>query len=275
MLAGMDNIYQPPGGDPQDPESTVQFWPAPPAGPLPGAGPAGLHAHFDRDRRRALHWSIGLTAALAVAVGAVFLGLSLAGGPAPAAGGTPATLTGAQGAALNTVLSSAGADGAASPPSTGAGSAACAASRATARADRAAGRDAAARAALAGCRGWRHRLFRAALLRGIDGQVTIRTASGLRTLAFERGSVQSLSGSTVTVRAADGTTWTWDLVGNTVVRQGGSKVQRGALGQGQAVWVGGQVTSGARDARLIVIDPPGGASGALPSPASSTPGSGG
>jgi hypothetical protein len=279
MLAGMDNTYRPAGGDPQDPESTEQFWPITSAGPGGTGGgparPAGLDAHFDRDRHRARRWTIGLTAALAVAVGAVVLGLSLAGGPSTAAGGRPATLTGAQGAALDTVLNSA-ATGPASSPSASPGtvSPACAASRAAARADRAAGRTAAARAARQGCQGWRRYLVHAALLRGIDGQITVRAPSGLRTLAFERGTVQSLSGSAVTVRATDGTTWTWDLVSSTVVREKGSQQQRSVLAQGQAVWVGGQVTSGARDARLIVIDPPGGVAGVAPRPAPSSSASG-
>jgi len=59
-----------------------------------------------------------------------------------------------------------------------------------ARAARIAGRPRAARAARAAaghCRWLRHRIFRAVLLRGIDGQFTFRTAHGIRTLAFERG----------------------------------------------------------------------------------------
>ena len=78
--------------------------------------------------------------------------------------------------------------------------------------------------------------------------------------------MQSASGSTLVVRATDGTTWTWDLVSNTVVREHGAKSQRSALATGQSVWVGGPVVSGAKDARLIVIAPPGGAAGAAPQP---------
>ena len=57
------------------------------------------------------------------------------------------------------------------------------------------------------------------------------------------------------VRSADSTTWTWNLVGNTVVREGGKVVARTALADGQQVFVGGPVVSGANDARLIVIRP--------------------
>jgi len=282
MLGSMDNMSRPTGGDPQDSRSTEQFWPmnpASPGGPGPGQPPepAGLRAHYERDKRRAVHWSIGLTLALAVAVAAVFLGLSF-GGRSPSASGAAATLPANQAAALNSTLNSADSPGTlALTSSSAAGAAAahpCAAARAAARADRRAGKLQTARLAIAGCRGFRYRLFRAALLRGIDGQVTVRTAHGLRTLAFERGTVQSVSGSAVVVRATDGTTWTWDLVSNTVVREHGAKAQRSALATGQSVWVGGPVVSGAKDARLIVVAPPGGAAGVAPSPAPSPSASG-
>ena len=127
-------------------------------------------------------------------------------------------------------------------------------------------------AARARCRGIRRRIARVALLRGIDGQFTFRGKGGtIRTLAFQRGVVQSLSGSNVVVQAADGTTWTWDLVSNTVVRENGSKTSQSALATGEPVWVGGPVLSGVKDARLIVIRPPSGPSGSSsPSPAAST-----
>jgi hypothetical protein len=299
MLGGMEDMYRPTGGDPEDQRGTEQFWPMTPASPA-AAGPgqpvptAGLRDHFARDRRRALRWTIGLVACLAVAVGAVLLGFSLGGQPTSAAASSPGAQ--AQGAALDAALNSADSPGVlaalgatpagttsagtTSAGTTSAGTAPgsdqvhrCAQAVAAARADRRAGRPQAARAALraAHCLGWRRRLFRAGLLRGIDGQVTIRTAAGLRTLAFERGTVQSVSGSTVVVRAADGTTWTWHLVSNTVVRRGGAKVPRTALSQGQPVWVGGPVASGAKDARLIVISPPGGAAGAAPAAPAPTP----
>ena len=110
-----------------------------------------------------------------------------------------------------------------------------------------------------------------ALLRGIDGQFTFRGKGGtIRTLAFERGIVQSVSGSDIVVHAADGTTWTWDLVSNTVVRESGKKTSTSALSHGEPVWVGGPVVSGVKDARLVVIRPPSGSSRpASPAPSAS------
>ena len=151
----------------------------------------------------------------------------------------------------------------------------CARALKTARAARQAGHPALARAALraAGrrCLGWRHRLVRVALLRGIDGQFTFRGKGGtIRTLAFERGIVQSVSGSDVVVGASDGTTWTWVLGSDSIVRESGKKTTTSALAAGEPVWVGGPVVSGAKDARLVVIRPPSAPSSSSPSPSSSS-----
>jgi hypothetical protein len=91
---------------------------------------------------------------------------------------------------------------------------------------------------------------------GIHGEFTFRARKGgVKTLAFERGTVKSVTSSSVTVAASDGTTWTWHLVSNTVVRQGGKKVGASALADGQPVFAGGPVISGADQARLIAIRP--------------------
>jgi hypothetical protein len=97
--------------------------------------------------------------------------------------------------------------------------------------------------------------LRLGLIGGIHGQVTFRAKTGFRTLIFERGTVESVAGPVVTVRAADGTTWTWHLVANSVVRENGSKVPASKLAQGEQVLVAGQPVKGANDARLIRIRP--------------------
>jgi len=275
----MDYTYQPPD-DPQDHRPTEQFWPMSsagygPQGPNgPGHGDqrqesSGIRQHFARDRRKALHWTVGITAAAILAGGGIIGGVALSGRPAPTVSGPTGPA-----AVLNATLSSADSPNAASPapsatPATGtpaAGTAGhpCAKAVAAARTARAAGHPraaGAARAIASHCRGLRLRVAR--LIGGIDGQFTFRTKTGTRTLAYERGVIQSVtSGSNIVVRASDGTTWTWDLVSNTVVREKGAKTAESTLAQGQQVWVGGQVTSGAKDARLIVIRP-----AAAPSPA--------
>jgi len=94
-------------------------------------------------------------------------------------------------------------------------------------------------------------------LGGVDGTVTFRNQTGFHTLAFERGTIQSVSGSDVVIKAADGTIWTWHIVSDTVVRKNGGKTTTSALSAGQTVFAGGPVVSGTRDVRLIVIRPDG------------------
>jgi hypothetical protein len=102
-----------------------------------------------------------------------------------------------------------------------------------------------------------HALCNSPLLRlaaaGIHGEITYKAKGGFRTAAFERGKVESASSSAVTVQAADGTTWTWDIVSNTVVKYDGKEVAAGSLAKGDQVLVAGPVVAGANDARLIRI----------------------
>ena len=102
----------------------------------------------------------------------------------------------------------------------------------------------------------RRALARLRLLGGMHGEYTFQTKEGPRTLAFERGTVVSVAGPDVTVRAADGTIWTWVLTAASVVRQDGTRTTAGALADGQPVFAGGSVTSGTHDALLLVIRKP-------------------
>jgi hypothetical protein len=118
--------------------------------------------------------------------------------------------------------------------------------------------------------GHRHRRYPLARLRrlgGIDGQFTFETKKGPRTIAFERGTITSVAGGDVVVKAKDGTTWSWQLVSDSVVRESGKKTTTSALSAGETVFVGGPVLSGTHDARLIVIGKPKAAS---PSPSATS-----
>jgi hypothetical protein len=107
-------------------------------------------------------------------------------------------------------------------------------------------------------------------LGGIDGQFTFETKTGTKTLAFERGTIQSVAGQDVVVRAKDGTTWNWTLVTDSVVRENGTKTTTSSLAAGDLVFVGGPVVSGSHDARLIVIRNPQKSSSAGTTPNAST-----
>jgi len=98
-------------------------------------------------------------------------------------------------------------------------------------------------------------LLRLALVGGEHGEVTFKAKSGTKTLAFERGTLEAVSGSEVTVTAADGTTWTWHLTSATVVRSHRQKVSSAQLGKGEHVLVAGPIVNGANDARVIRIRP--------------------
>ena len=287
-MAGMENDQRPAGGA-QDEQPTEQFW--------PGQGaPAGEHgygqqpqAHYTGDRRKPLRWTVGIMVAALLAGGGAIAGVALAS-PAlpgiPAASSSPATAggqgggaaatPGSQAALLNSALTAADSPAAtgspagvtgltsAGQPGTGTAVGRCARALALARAARQSGhpRRAAGAFRFAFRCHVRHRIIRFFLLHGVDGQFTFRTRTGaLKTLAYQRGVVESLNGSTsIVVKAADGTIWTWQLVSNTVVREATGKVSESALADGADVWVGGPVINGSKDARLIFIRPPGGTS---------------
>ena len=212
-----------------------------PAGPSDGPGPAGQsdpYAHYSPGpprKGRMLRWGAGVTLAGFLAGGAIALAVS--GGSSPAAAVSPSTgvsaSSQAEGTALNSAINTASStSSAASLPRV--------------------------RAALARLRA----------LGGVDGQFTYHNKTGFHTLAFARGTIQSVNSADVVVKAADGTTWTWLIVGDTVVRQNGAKTTTKALAVGQPVFAGGPVVSGSKDARLIVIRPASAGSGS-PSPSAS------
>jgi hypothetical protein len=108
-------------------------------------------------------------------------------------------------------------------------------------------------AALSSALGGHGRLGRLRRLGGLYGQFTVETKSGVRTLAFERGTIVSVAGDDVVVRASNGMTEAWTLTGSSVVREHGKKTTASALAAGELVFAGGPVTGGAHDIRLIVI----------------------
>ncbi len=190
-----------------------------------------LAHHFARDRRRSLIWAIGVILALLLAAGGAVAGSALVGSSGP--GGSNASS--GEAARLNAALRGNGTSTGSNGTSTGSNGTATASTPAG-EAHAGAGTDA--------------RLRR---LGGMYGQVAFRGKDGTtRTLAFERGVVTSADGDLV-VKAATGTTWTWQFTASTVVRKGGSKVSRSELSSGAHVLLAGPVVSGARDARLVFI----------------------
>ena len=230
----MDNMYQPPGGDPQAPGAGRPSDPQPPRDRMPGGRkrPGG-----------ALRWSAGLALAGLLAAGGVLAATSALQFPAGPTG---------QAAVLNTMLNSATSstvDGVSGNAVTVSATPSAPCRNRAARL-RAAGFPSIAQAALRRCG---HRLLRLRALGGLHGQFTFETKSGPRTVAFERGVIQSVSGSEVVVQAKDGATWTWVLGSSSVIRQSGKRVAASALSDGANVFAGGPVVNGTYDARLVVI----------------------
>jgi len=203
--------------------------------------PAG--AATPNRRKRWYRWGVGAALAGFLAGGGITLaavsgvfggsgGGVVAAGPAASAG----SASGAQGAALNTALNSA------------AGLSSSTVSPARVR--------------------WA--LGRLRRLGGVEGTVTFHDKTGFHTLSFERGTVASVSGSDVVIMSPDGTTWTWQIVSDTVVRKNSAKTTTGALSAGETVFAGGPVIGGARDARLIVIRPASGSTGSSGSQSAQT-----
>jgi hypothetical protein len=279
----MDNVHQPPSGDPQDHWPTQEIGPsAGQPGPgygqpgQPGAGwggpsrPAGPPAPPSRPRPhgRALRWGAGLALVALLAGGGV-----AAAKLSSSASSAPSAPTG-QAAQLNAVLSSASSPSSAASAGSLTGTSTnthpCLTRAARLKAN---GHPIAALRVLRWCG---HPLRRLRLLGGMHGEFTFETKTGPRTLAYERGVIQSVSGSEVVVQAKDGTTWTWLLESNTVIRQNHQKTSTSALSNGERVFAGGPVVNGGYDARLIVIAANSGSSptaGNTPAPptAGSTP----
>ncbi len=204
--------------------------------------PAGASDPSRPARGKRWHrWGVGAALAGFLVGGGITLAVTSGGGTAvasPASGSTSGSTSGSQAAGLNTALSAAASNSTTVP-----------ATRV------------------------RWALGRLRRLGGVEGTVTFHNKTGFHTLSFERGTIQSVSGSDVVIKSPDGTTWTWRIVSDTVVRKNGSKTTTSALSAGETVFTGGPVVSGTRDARLIVIRPAGAAgpsSGSSSGPTGST-----
>ena len=197
------------------------------AGPAGGPYPAGTpDPSAGTRKKRFLRWGAGITLAGFLAGGGIAFALSGSGTLAASATSTTSAAQSAKAAVLNSAFSTAG-NTAANVP----------------------------------LRRIRWAIARLRALGGIDGEFTYHNAASYHTLAFERGTIVSVSGSDLVVRTPNGTSWTWQIVSNTVVRENGAKVATTALATGETVFTAGPVVNGAMDSRLIVVRSGGSASG--------------
>jgi hypothetical protein len=99
---------------------------------------------------------------------------------------------------------------------------------------------------------WRHQARFAH--RGVHGEATVqRKDKSFHVSAWQRGQVTGVSGATVTVRSADGVSWTWTTNDKTRVRKSGDKSTPSALASGDQLVVLGERTGTTRTATRIVV----------------------
>lgn len=192
--------------------------------PTPGFQPPKQKRRWMQNRKA--RWGAGIATAVILGAGGTLAGLELTGSgtSAPPANAAQATaLNSAMGYTTGCSLSSIKANQ---------GSAAIQADRANLR-----------------------RCLRARLrvITGMYGQIAYHTKTGTQTLAFERGLVVSTGGGQLSVRAEDGTTWTWDEASSPIIRESGKQASISALENGTRVFVGGLADGSSREARVIIV----------------------
>jgi hypothetical protein len=224
--------------DSMDNMDTSQFDPIDPASTPP---PTPVRRWSGRSRR--IMTSVAVAAVL-LGSGAG-IGVALTGGASASTGGpsspsgSPASASGASG--------NASASGSATTAAASVAAARCAKLEQRLRSN---GHPKAANRIQAFCR---RPLLRLRLVGGEHGEVTFQTKTGPKTIAIERGTIQAVTSSNMTVVAKDGTTWTWDFTSSTNVRDAGKTVPTSNLSTGELVFVGGPVVSGVYDARVVRI----------------------
>jgi hypothetical protein len=202
-----------------------------------------VHAH---NHHKALRWTAGVVAAVVLAGGGAIAGMNLFGGFSPAGYSMGAS----EGASPDGASSGDGLD--TSGSADGGQAAVLGAILATAGPPAADTSGTVAGAAAVRVRG-RHvaRILRR--LRGVHGEFTVRKpGGGFREIAFERGTVVSASSGNVVVHASDGTTWTWTLTSDTVVRKDRAKSSASSLAAGDLVFAAGTVSGKVRDALVVI-----------------------
>ncbi|MEY9963367.1 uncharacterized protein (UPF0333 family) [Streptacidiphilus sp. MAP12-16] len=89
--------------------------------------------------------------------------------------------------------------------------------------------------------------------RGVHGQVTVKNGKTGQyvTREWQRGQVTAVSGTTLTVKSADGTTWTWTADPKLKITRDGKKTTESVLASGDTVLVEGNQAGSVNDATRI------------------------
>ena len=95
---------------------------------------------------------------------------------------------------------------------------------------------------------------RALLKRALHGEVTVGGKKGTRVIDFQRGSVQSVSSTGITLKSTDGFTATYVVNAETKVRKDGAAAKIGDIKNGETVRVVA-LKSGSTDTARVVAEP--------------------
>ncbi len=102
---------------------------------------------------------------------------------------------------------------------------------------------------------WAHRHpARVLLARNLlHGEAVVQTKNGNITVDVQRGEVTAISSDSITVKSADGVTWTWKFDPKLRVVQNRTKIQPGDIKTGTTVALAGPKDGDQLMARLIVV----------------------
>lgn len=90
-------------------------------------------------------------------------------------------------------------------------------------------------------------------MRGIHGEATVKRKDGFAKVNWQRGELTAVSANTLTVRSADGTSWTWTTTKDTRVRKNKAKAALTALAAKDQVVVFGPLEGTTRTAKAVVV----------------------
>ncbi|MFC5180473.1 hypothetical protein [Actinomadura harenae] len=96
-----------------------------------------------------------------------------------------------------------------------------------------------------------HRGFRGGM-RGVHGEATVKAKNNtFKLVDWQRGQVTGKTGTTLTVKSADGVTWTWTVDAKTRVMKSRAKSALSAVGNGDQVVVFGDRSGDTRTAAAV------------------------
>lgn len=89
-------------------------------------------------------------------------------------------------------------------------------------------------------------------MRGVHGEATVKAKNNtFKLVDWQRGQVTGKTGTTVTVKSADGVSWTWTVDAKTRVMKARAKSNLGALANGDQVVVFGARSGDTRTAAAV------------------------